>query len=179
MILLDWQMPDVNGIEVLKRYRATGGVAPVIFLTGKLEIDNKESGLDAGADDYLTKPFDVRELMARIRSVQRRAGAIFQQGLSANGAELNIKLRTVRWGETEVRLSATESSLLEFFFRHPNQIFSSAEVFDRVWPTETEAKADTVRVHLHVLRRKLTLAGVPELVKTVKGSGYILETAKT
>jgi DNA-binding response OmpR family regulator len=175
MVLLDWEMPDITGIEVLKRFRAAGGVTPVIFLTGKREIDDKENGLDAGADDYLTKPFDARELMARMRSVQRRAGQSFQQGLSAQGAELNLKLRTLRWQEQEVKLSATEASILEFFFRHPEQLFSSAEVFDRVWPSETEAKADTIRVHLHVLRRKLNLAGVPELIKTVKGSGYILE----
>jgi len=178
IVLLDWQMPGMSGIEVLDRYRAEGGDMAVIFLTGRREIEHKESGLDSGADDYLTKPFDVRELLARMRSMQRRAGNTFQKGLQANGAELDMKIRVLRYEDKEIKLSATEFSIVEFFFRHPNQLFSSAEVFDRVWPSETEAKADTIRVHLHVLRRKLTHAGVPELVKTVKGSGYILETKK-
>ena len=183
LVLLDWQLPDIEGLEVLSTYRSKGGTVPIIFLTGKKDVDDKESGLDAGADDYLTKPFDVRELLARMRSVQRRAVQNFQTNLSANGVELNMKLRTLRLqnGATgqpsdEVKLSTTEASILEFFFRHPDQLFSAAEVFDRVWPSETEAKADTLRVHLHVLRRKLSLANMPELVKTIKGSGYILET---
>jgi len=178
LVLLDWQMPDMQGIEVLERYRADGGDMAVIFLTGRREIEHKESGLDTGADDYLTKPFDVRELMARMRSMQRRAGNTFQKSLQQNGVDLDNKTRVLRYQDKELKLSATEFAILEFFFRHPNQLFSSAEVFDRVWPSETEAKADTIRVHLHVLRRKLNLAGVPELVKTVKGSGYILETGK-
>ncbi|CAN5457873.1 response regulator transcription factor [soil metagenome] len=183
LVLLDWQLPDIDGLEVLSTYRSNGGTIPIIFLTGKKDVDDKESGLDAGADDYLTKPFDVRELLARMRSVQRRSLQNFQTNLSANGVELNLKLRTLHLkNDTEsksngdVKLSTTEASILEFFFRHPDQLFSAAEVFDRVWPSETEAKADTLRVHLHVLRRKLSLAELPELVKTIKGSGYILET---
>lgn len=183
LVLLDWQLPDIDGLEVLSTYRSSGGTIPIIFLTGKTDVDDKESGLDAGADDYLTKPFDMRELLARIRSVQRRSAQDFKAHLSANGVELNMKLRTLQFLGTvsgkpnsDVKLSTTEASILEFFFRHPDQLFSAAEVFDRVWPSETEAKADTLRVHLHVLRRKLSLAGMPELVKTIKGSGYILET---
>lgn len=183
LVLLDWQLPDINGLEILTTYRSSGGTIPIIFLTGKKDVDDKESGLDAGADDYLTKPFDVRELLARMRSVQRRSTQTFKANLSANGVELNMKLRTLQLTESIssksnniVKLSTTEASILEFFFRHPNQLFSAAEVFDRVWPSETDAKADTLRVHLHVLRRKLSLAGLPELVKTIKGSGYILET---
>lgn len=183
LVLLDWQLPDINGLEILSTYRSKGGTIPIIFLTGKKDVDDKESGLDAGADDYLTKPFDVRELLARMRSVQRRSTQTFQANLSANGVELNMKLRTLQLtgsvaskSNNIVKLSTTEASILEFFFRHPDQLFSAAEVFDRVWPSETDAKADTLRVHLHVLRRKLSLAGLPELVKTIKGSGYILET---
>lgn len=177
LVLLDWQMPDMNGLEVLQRFRSSGGVTTVIFLTGLGDVDHKEIGLDAGADDYLAKPFDTRELFARIRALQRRSTGAMQKDLTANGITLNTKARTLKYQDKEIKLSSAEASILEFFYRHPNQLYNSPQVFEHVWPSESEAKADTVRVHLHVLRRKLSLAEMPELVKTVKGSGYILETS--
>lgn len=176
LVVLDWQMPDLNGLEVLAQYRKGGGNTPVIFLTGEQSVESKEKGLDCGADDYLTKPFDVREFMARIRSLYRRPRELMQGSLNMHGAELSIKTKRLLWQDKEIKLSTTECSILEFLMRHPDHLFSGAELFKRVWPSDTDAREDTVRVHMHVLRRKLKLAGAPELVKTVKGSGYILKS---
>lgn len=176
LIVLDWQMPDLNGIDVLSHYRKDGGNTPVIFLTGEQSIESKMRGLDTGADDYLTKPFDLREFMARVRSMYRRPRELLQGDLQMHGAELSVKTKRIIWKDKEIKLSTTECSILEFMMRHPDQIFSSADLFKRVWPSDTDAREDTVRVHMHVLRRKLNLAGAPELIETVKGSGYILKS---
>lgn len=176
MVLLDWDLPDGTGLKLCRDYRDDGGTTPIIFLTGKTDMDSKETGLDTGADDYITKPFDVREILARIRSVQRRPSHFLQRELNVNGAALDLKLGTITNEKQTLRLSPTEISILEFFFRHPDQIFSGADLFARVWASDAEAKEDTVRVHMHILRRKLAPLGLKELIKTVRASGYILET---
>lgn len=175
LILLDWSLPDGTGFDLCKHFRALGGTTPVIFLTGKNDIDSKEAGLDIGADDYLTKPFDVRELMARVRSLQRRPSGFLQKGLTINGVELDTKSSQIVYGNHRIRLSQTELGILEFFFRNPNRLVSSVELFESVWPSDTDVREDTVRVHILILRRKLDLAGLKEMIKTVRGSGYILE----
>lgn len=175
LILLDWSLPDGTGFDLCKHFRSLGGSTPVIFLTGKNDIDSKEAGLDIGADDYLTKPFDVRELMARVRSLQRRPSGFLQKGLTINGVELDTKSSQIVYGNHRIRLSQTELSILEFFFRNPNRLVSSVELFESVWPSDTDVREDTVRVHILILRRKLDLAGLKEMIKTVRGSGYILE----
>ncbi len=175
MVLLDWDLPDGSGLKLCREHRAKGGTTPIIFLTGKTDVDSKESGLDTGADDYITKPFDVREILARIRSVQRRPRHFLQSDLNLNGAVLDLKLGTISHSDQTLRLSPTELSILEFFFRHPNQLFSGADLFARVWASDADVKEDTVRVHMHILRKKLAPLGLKELIKTVRASGYILE----
>jgi Response regulators consisting of a CheY-like receiver domain and a winged-helix DNA-binding domain len=175
LILLDWSLPDGTGFDLCKHFRSLGGTTPVIFLTGKNDIDSKEAGLDIGADDYLTKPFDVRELMARVRSLLRRPSGFLQKGLTINGVELDTKSSQIVYGNHRIRLSQTELAILEFFFRNPNRLVPSVELFEAVWPSDTDVREDTVRVHILILRRKLDLAGLKEMIKTVRGSGYILE----
>ncbi|HEY9677666.1 MAG TPA: response regulator transcription factor [Drouetiella sp.] len=176
MVLLDWDLPGGTGLKLCREYRDSGGLTPIIFLTGKSDMDSKESGLDTGADDYVTKPFDIREILARIRSVQRRPRHVIQHDLSVNGAKLDVKLGNITYQSQTLRLSPTEISILEFFFRHPNQLFSGAQLFASVWSSDADAKEDTVRVHMHLLRKKLAAIGLKELIKTVRAAGYILET---
>lgn len=163
-------------MKLCRDFRLDGGTTPIIFLTGKTDIDSKEIGLDTGADDYVTKPFDLREILARIRSVQRRPRHILHKDLEINGARLDIKVGTITHQNHTLRLSPTELTILEFFFRHPDEIFSGADLFARVWASDADAKEDTVRVHMHILRKKLAPLGLKELIKTVRASGYILET---
>ncbi len=175
-ILLDWNLPDITGVEICRSYRAQGGATPVFFLTGKGEIAEKEAGLDAGGDDYLTKPFDVRELFARMRSVQRRTSGMKDHKRTVRDVTLDMKLRTLHRAGEQTHLSATECSLLDFLFRHPDQFFSASDLFEAVWPSDTDASEGTVKAYVKLLRRKLALLGCPDLIKTVRGSGYIVET---
>ncbi len=123
MVLLDWDLPDATGLKLCQEFRKSGGTTPIIFMTGKSDMDSKLAGLDTGADDYITKPFDTREVLARMQAIQRRPKALLQQGLVINGAELDLKVSTLRFNGQSLKLSPTELSILEFFFRHPDQIF--------------------------------------------------------
>lgn len=173
-ILLDWNMPEMNGIEVCRRFRAQGGETPIIFLTGRSAVEDKESGLDAGGDDYLTKPFEPRELLARMRVIQRRPRSIVREKLTLSNFEFDPKLRRATIGGASVQLSVTESNILEFFLRHRNTFFTAAQVFANVWPSDSEVSVETVRVHMQYLRGKLARIGADKLIETVKGAGYIV-----
>lgn len=179
VIILDWGLPDISGIEVCRRYRSKGGDAPVLFLTGKGDIDDKEQGLDSGADDYLTKPFDVRELAARVRSLLRRPKQILPVELTVNGVALDLKTRVVREGTTNLRLMPKECALLEFLMRHPDTIYSSKALLDAVWRSDSDSSEDTVRTCMRTLRLKLQKLGRDDLIKTILGSGYIIELPKS
>jgi OmpR-family two-component system manganese-sensing response regulator len=177
-ILLDWNLPDLTGLEVCRKYRHGGGETPIIFLTGRGEIESRESGLDAGGDDYLVKPYDIRELLARIRSIQRRPPVMTSGKLTVQGVELDTKKRIAARGPETTQLSRIECNLLEFLFRNPNAYFSAAQLFEANWDSDAESSEATVRVHMTVLRRKLALIGAPQLIKTLRGSGYIVEVAQ-
>lgn len=178
VVILDWGLPDITGIEVCRRYRSNGGEAPVLFLTGKGDIDDKEQGLDSGADDYLTKPFDVRELAARVRSLLRRPKQILPVELTINGVALDLKTRVVREGNNNLRLMPKECALLEFLMRHPDTIYSSKALLDAVWRSDSDSSEDTVRTCMRTLRLKLQKLGRDDLIKTILGSGYIIELPK-
>lgn len=173
-ILLDWELPDISGLEICRTFRARGGNTPIIFLTGRREIEDKEAGFAAGGDDYLTKPFDVRELIARIGSIKRRPRMTARTPLVINNLALDPRLRVVRSHKGEVQLSFRESNILEFFLSNRNVFFSGAQIFEALWPTDTEASDQTVKVHMGLLRKKLAQLEADSLISTVKGAGYIL-----
>jgi two-component system, OmpR family, response regulator MprA len=173
-IILDWYLPDTTGLQICKKYRADGGSAPIIFLTGANDIEHKESGLDVGGDDYLTKPFHVRELLARLRSLMRRQGQA-PNPLEFSNLILDPDLKEIHCGQKKIRLSGTEFLLMELLFRKPRHLFSSKEIFEKVWPSHSEAQEGTVRVHMHGLRKKIADAGLPDVIKTVRGAGYMLD----
>ena len=172
VLIFDWQLPDLTGIEICKKFRSKGGNTPVLMLTGKSEITDKETGLDAGADDYLTKPFHPRELSARVRALLRRSGDLKQNVLTCGDLELDPQGFKVTKGGKEVALLPKEFALLEFFLRHPNQVFSPEALLDRVWSAESEASPDTIRVHITKLRGKIDNEGQPSMIKTIHRQGY-------
>lgn len=174
VVILDLGLPDKNGLEVLKEYRGAGGTARVLILTGKGKIDEKEQGFDAGADDYLTKPFHVKELAARVRALLRRPAEMQQDVLQVAGLELNTKNYKVTNQGNELQLTPREFSLLEFLMRYPNQVFNAETLLARVWQSDSEASPDTIKVYINRLRTKLG-GDSPASIKTVFGVGYKLE----
>lgn len=178
VVVMDWGLPGMTGLDVVKAYRKNGGAAPIIFLTGRGEIINREEGLDSGADDYLVKPFDVRELSARIRSLLRRPKGLLPTELAMQGLSLELETRTVKVGSQTVHLMPKQCALLEFLMRHPNRPFGAKSLLDAVWPSESEASEDTVRTCMKTLRRQLASVGKEEFIKTVLGSGYLIEDKK-
>jgi DNA-binding response OmpR family regulator len=176
LIILDWMIPGNSGIEVCKRFRENGGSTPILLLTAKSQISDKETGLDAGADDYLTKPFHLKELSARVRALLRRHIQSSDSILKAGNVSIDTLSRKVTVDGTVVHLVPKEYSLLEFFMRHPNQVFSAEALIDRVWASDTMASADTIRTYIKLLRKKLGNDDEPSnLLRTVHGVGYKLE----
>jgi DNA-binding response OmpR family regulator len=176
VIILDWQLGDMSGTNVCKHFRGHGGKTPILMLTGLAGIDNKEEGLDSGADDYLTKPFEARELSARLRSLLRRPSLLTTTELKAQNVSLEVETRIASDGTNSVKLSQREAALLEFLLRHQNRNFLSAAIRDSVWPLDSEGSDDTVRTCMRTLRQKLTKIGHGDLIKTDLKSGYVIES---
>ena len=175
LIILDWMMPEVTGLDVLRHYRGAGGRVPILMLTAKATADDKETGLDSGADDYLTKPFDVKELAARVRALLRRPEGMVSTVLSAGKVEIDPASCRVTMGGEEIHLRPKVYDLLEFLMRHANQLFTAEALMERVWLDDSTASPDTVRTHIKLLRKALGEKGAPQLVKTVRGKGYMLD----
>lgn len=175
IVVLDWGLPAMLGVEVCQTYRREGGQTPIIFLTGKGDIPSREAGLDSGADDYLVKPFDVRELSARVRSLLRRPKGLLPTDLSIKGLTLTLETRVAQGNGKSVHLMPKQYALLEYLMRHPNRPFGAKALLDAVWPSDTEASEDTVRTCMKTLRRQLSSLGKDDLIKTVLGSGYLIE----
>jgi two-component system, OmpR family, response regulator ArlR len=176
LIILDWGLPDMTGPEVLKRFRSAGGQTPVIFLTGKNDLQSITTGLDCGADDYLTKPFDMPELSARIRSRLRRRGGLQSFKISVGNITLDSETRHVSLDGESVHLTNKEFTVLEFLMRNPNRLFGARALRDALWPSDSETSEDSVRVCIKKLRRKISDQNDECIVKTVLGSGYTVET---
>jgi DNA-binding response OmpR family regulator len=174
VVILDWELPGLSGPEVCKQFRDTGGQTPILMLTGKKEIDDKTTGLDAGADDYLTKPFHMKELSARLRALLRRSTDVSRTVLTAGNLALDPSSRQVTLNGNPLNLQPKEFALLEFLLRHPNQPFSSEALLDRVWSSESDAAPDTVRLHIMRLRQKIDEDGKESMVRTLHRVGYML-----
>ncbi len=174
VVVLDWNLPSRSGLEVCKEYRDRSGVAKVLMLTGKGDVSEKEAGLDAGADDYLTKPFHLLELGARVRALLRRPSKILSSKLTAGALELDPQTHTATTNGKPLELLPKEFSMLEFFMKNPNEVFSQEALLDRIWNSESDSSVSTVYTHVKTLRKKLAAAGCDELIKTVHGLGYKL-----
>ncbi|MCA9804579.1 MAG: response regulator transcription factor [Cyanobacteria bacterium HKST-UBA02] len=175
LVLLDWNLTGMNGLSVCQRYRAAGGKAPIIFLTGEGDIDHVESGLNAGADDYIVKPFNVRELAARMASIFRRPSELLDSQVRLGGVLVDPQDRTVTFEHKTIHLSPKEGAVLEFLMRHPGRCFSSKNILDGVWPSDAESTEDTVRTCMKTLRQKLLKLGKPDLIQTVPRHGYKID----
>lgn len=172
LAVLDWDLPIKSGVDACREYREAGGTLPIIMLTGKSDVDSKTEGLDAGADDYLTKPFHPKELSARIRALLRRPAEVKQSSLQLGSLSLDPTAKTLSCGEKTVELLPKEFAILEFLFRHPEEHFSSEAIVARVWSSESESSPDTVRVHITKIRGKLKQLGAGDRLVTAAGYGY-------
>ena len=174
LIIMDVMMPKMNGIESLKRIRAQNIDTPIIMLTAKSELDDKVEGLDSGADDYLTKPFQVKELLARIRALTRRKAEIVNV-TSLGNVTFNSDNSTMSNGDKVVNLTRKEFSLMEYFLRNKNKYITSEKIFDDVWSSDTDAYITVVWVFISTLRRKLASIDANIIIDAKRGNGYTLK----
>jgi DNA-binding response OmpR family regulator len=179
LIILDVGLPDMSGIDVLKEFRRKGGVTPVLILTGQDKIEQKIQGLDAGADDYLTKPFHVQELTARLRTLLRRPREYTGDTFTVGDVEIDTGSRSVKVSGKDVVLKPREFLLLEFLMRHQNKVISPDDILQSVWSSESDATSETIYTHVKNLRKKLASVGAEAFIRTVHGAGYIVGDQKT
>ncbi|AFA46925.1 response regulator transcription factor [Acetobacterium woodii] len=175
LIILDIMLPQKNGISVLTALRQAKIATPVLMLTAKAEIEDKIMGLDCGADDYLTKPFQTGELLARIRAVTRRKGEILSQDPTWGDLTLRQKTREIHCGDASVKLGLKEFLLLETLMLNPKQIISKEQLIEKVWGFDTEVEYNNVEVYISFLRKKITFIGSLLQIKVNRGIGYFLE----
>jgi two-component system, OmpR family, copper resistance phosphate regulon response regulator CusR len=175
LIVLDWWLPGEDGLSVLKRYRQSGGDAPVLFLTARDAVADRVRGLDGGADDYLCKPFAFDELVARVRALVRRRDRGGELLLSHGDVSVDLAAQRARRAGRPVDLTAKELSLLTFFLRHPGQVLSRTRIYDHVWDESFDGLSNTLEVHVMELRRKLEAHG-PRVIHTIRGRGYLYES---
>ncbi len=174
-VILDVSMPVLDGLEVCRRVREQGDRTPVLMLTAREQVDDRVAGLDAGADDYLVKPFALRELMARVRALLRRAEeGEKEETLSFEDLRLDRIAYEARRGERPLNLTRTEFLLLELFLRHPRQVLTRSIIFEHVWGYDFGSGSNSLGVYMGYLRRKTEAGGEPRLLHTVRGVGYVL-----
>ena len=173
-IVLDVLMPEVDGLEVARRLRRSGSRVPILMLTARDEIADRVAGLDAGADDYLVKPFALEELFARLRAILRRSADGAVEVLRFADLELDPATREVRRGGEAIELTRTEFSLLELFMLNPKQVLTRSVIFERVWGYDFGPGSNSLDVYIGYLRRKTEAGGKPRLIQTVRGVGYAL-----
>jgi two-component system response regulator MprA len=177
-IILDIAMPRMNGLEVCRRLREGGDATPVLMLTARGEVDDRVAGLDAGADDYLVKPFALRELLARVRALLRRAGEGNgkEEILAFEDLRLDLRAHEAWRGERTLALTRTEFLLLELFLRHPRQVLTRSAIFESVWGYDFGSSSNSLGVYMGYLRRKTEVGEETRLLHTVRGVGYVLRT---
>jgi two-component system response regulator MprA len=173
-VLLDVLMPGVDGLEVCRTIRRDGNQVPVLMLTARTQVEDRVEGLDAGADDYVTKPFALEELLARLRALLRRTADGSGETLSFADLELDPGTREVKRGGEPIELTRTEFSLLELFMLNPRQVLTRSVIFERVWGYDFGYGSNSLDVYIGYLRRKTEAGGKPRLIQTVRGVGYAL-----
>ena len=178
-VVLDMMLPDFDGLEVLRRMRATDPGVPVLFLTARDSIEDRVAGLTAGGDDYVTKPFSLEEVVARLRGLMRRAGAMTatqQNVLAVGDLTLDEDSHEVARAGDEISLTATEFELLRYLMRNPRRVLSKAQILDRVWNYDFGGQANVVELYISYLRKKVD-AGRDPMIHTMRGAGYVLKPA--
>jgi len=174
LIILDIMLPDVDGVQVCRNLRRRGVKTPILMLTALSATGDKVSGLDAGADDYLTKPFEFAELVARVRALMRRGQAAEAAQLRFAEVEMDLLARKVTRCGKRIKLTTKEFALLEFFLRNPEKVLSRISIGEHVWDMNFDPESNVIDVYVSTLRRKLDVAGAAPIIHTVIGAGYIL-----
>jgi DNA-binding response OmpR family regulator len=174
LAILDWMLPGLSGLELCRRLRATGSKVPVIFLTAKDEVGDRVAGLDAGADDYVVKPFSIEELLARVRAHLRRTSEPDTDQLEFEDLSLNRRTREVLRGQRAIELTAKEFDLLEYLLTHPRQVFTREQILEQVWGYDFMGDSNIIEVYIRYLRLKLEENQESRLIHTVRGVGYTL-----
>ncbi len=177
LAILDVALPDLDGFTVCRRWRERGGRTPILMLTARGALDDRVRGLDAGADDYLAKPFAVEELLARLRALARRPPAAHDVVLRFEDLELAPAARTARRGDREIRLTAREYALLEYFMRNPQRVLDRGRILEHVWDDNFDPVANAVDVLVGRVRRKVDPDGRRPLIHTLRGAGYVLSAS--
>jgi two-component system response regulator MprA len=174
LIVLDLMLPGIDGLEVCRRLRASGNQVPILMLTAKDAIPDRVAGLDEGADDYLVKPMELEELLARVRALLRRRNPEQAEVLRFADVELDTGTRIARRGKREISLSTTEYELLALFMRRPRQVLTRDIIMERVWGYDFEGESNVLEVYVGYLRNKLEADGEPRILHTIRGAGYVL-----
>ncbi len=174
LVILDWMLPGMDGLDVCHRLRTAGGSIPILMLTAKDTVQDRVQGLDAGADDYMVKPFNLDELLARVRALLRRTQPERVPILKFADLTLDTGSRQASRGNRLVSLTAKEYDLLDLFMRHPKQVLTREVIFDRVWGYDFGGESNVLEVYIRYLRQKLEAEGEPRLIHTVRGVGYVL-----
>lgn len=178
VILLDVMLPSLDGYGVARKLRSEGNTTPILMLTARDAVQDRVKGLDAGADDYLVKPFALMELLARVRALTRRARMAAGDGLTLKVGDLELDLRTreaIREGQ-RIELTTKEFALLEALMRHPGQVLTRSQLLDLVWNYDMLTESNIVDIYIHYLRNKIDRDFEPKLIRTVRGAGYALRT---
>ena len=174
LAILDWMLPGLTGVELCRRLRATGSKIPVILLTARDEVEDRVAGLDAGADDYVVKPFSIEELLARIRSHLRRTQTTDEDLLQFEDLSLNQRTREVFRGQRSIDLTAKEFELLQYLMSHPRQVFTRDQIIENVWGYDFLGDSNIIEVYVRYLRLKLEEKSEKRLLHTARGVGYSL-----
>jgi two-component system response regulator CiaR len=176
LIVLDIMLPEIDGLEIVRTLRANGCTVPILLLTARDSVDDRVIGLESGADDYLVKPFAIRELLARMKALLRRKGNLVSEDQPCyGGIVMNGKLRDAVVGDRPVGLSGKEYELLEFLVLNREQILTKNQIFDRIWGFEADISISIVDLYIHYVRKKLAPFGLDGLIQTVRGAGYMLK----
>jgi DNA-binding response OmpR family regulator len=180
LIICDWGLPgEVSGIDICKAFRTRGGTTPVLMLTGKSSVDEKEHGLDAGADDYLTKPFHIKELNARVRALLRRSGSgAGSDKLRFGNLEFDERAFRCMKDDQELAFTAKELQVLHFLMRNPDRMFTPEALIERVWPASSDVNPELIRTYVKKLRSKIDDEGKPSRITNVPGLGYRFDSTK-